>query len=65
LNRSYSVHEGYIEKQPNCAQPNDLAPIFSAELYNTIDKKIETTRLEDYRGKWVILFFYPSNFTFV
>ena len=27
--------------------------------------KITTVRLGDYRGKWLVLFFYPSDFTFV
>lgn len=47
------------------AQPNARAPLFTAEAYDNIDKKIKTFRLEDYRGKWIVLFFYPSNFTFV
>ncbi len=27
--------------------------------------KITTVRLEDFRGKWLVLFFYPADFTFV
>jgi len=27
--------------------------------------KITTINLDDYRGKWIILFFYPADFTFV
>lgn len=29
------------------------------------DNEIKKTRLNDYRGKWLILFFYPADFTFV
>jgi len=29
------------------------------------NNKIETKSFEDYRGKWVVLFFYPGDFTFV
>lgn len=29
------------------------------------DDKEKTARLSDYRGKWLILFFYPADFTFV
>jgi peroxiredoxin (alkyl hydroperoxide reductase subunit C) len=47
------------------AQPNAKAPLFSAEAYNNVKKSIEEIQLADYRGKWVVLFFYPSNFTFV
>ncbi|MFA6227546.1 MAG: redoxin domain-containing protein [Candidatus Paceibacterota bacterium] len=36
---------------------------FEAEAYH--GGKIKTVRLSDYRDKWVILFFYPADFTFV
>lgn len=39
------------------------APKFEAEAYHEDqDKKI---KLEDYKGKWVVLLFYPKDFTFV
>ncbi len=50
---------------PFCAQTTDKAPVFSAEAYDNIEKKIKEVRLESYQGKWVILFFYSSDFTFV
>lgn len=50
---------------PNCAQTNDQAPLFRAEAYDPIEKKIKEIDLADYKGKWVILFFYTSDFTFV
>ncbi|CEG27078.1 peroxiredoxin [Bacillus sp. B-jedd] len=52
-------------KLPFCAQTNDTAPHFTAEAYDNTDKSIKKIRLADYRGRWVILFFYSSNFTFV
>lgn len=30
-----------------------------------VDDSIKRIRLSDYKGKWVILFFYPADFTFV
>ncbi|PLS01841.1 alkyl hydroperoxide reductase [Neobacillus cucumis] len=51
--------------QPFCAQTTDFAPSFIAEAYDNVAKKFKEVNLESYRGKWVILFFYPSNFTFV
>lgn len=48
---------------PFCASRDDLAPIFSAEAY--VNGHIQTFNLEDFRGKWVILFFFASDFTFV
>ena len=42
---------------------NSEAPKFEADaLHNDEIKKI---KLEDFRGKWVVLFFYPADFTFV
>lgn len=47
------------------AQPSAKAPAFTADAYNNVKKSIEEIQLVAYRGKWVVLFFYPSNFTFV
>lgn len=48
---------------PFCATRDDPAPLFTAEaLY---ENSIQSIDLEDYRGSWVILFFYASDFTFV
>ncbi|MBT2758118.1 redoxin domain-containing protein [Mesobacillus foraminis] len=45
-----------------CATRDDAAPMFSAE--GVVDgNQIREVRLEEYRGQWVILFFYPSDFT--
>jgi len=38
-------------------------PDFEFEIYQ--NKKISKVRLSDYKNKWVILFFYPADFTFV
>ena len=46
-------------------QINKPAPEFSTKAFqhgHTEDKKIQ---LADYRGKWVVLFFYPADFTFI
>ena len=39
------------------------APLFSAPAF--LDGKFIDVNLEDYRGKWVLLCFYPGDFTFV
>lgn len=42
---------------------NEQAPDFTEDaLVNNDVKKI---KLQDYRGKWVVLFFYPADFTFI
>ena len=51
--------------QPFCAQTTDKAPQFVAEAYDNAEKKMRQISLESYHGKWVILFFYSSDFTFV
>ena len=40
-----------------------LAPDF--KLQGVMHEKFEDYKLSDYRGKWVILFFYPLDFTFI
>ncbi len=42
---------------------DDLAPDFEADAYHT--GKFVKIKLGDYKGKWVVLFFYPADFTFV
>jgi NADH-dependent peroxiredoxin subunit C len=42
---------------------NDSAPSFKGEAY--IQGEVKQISLEDYKGKWVVLFFYPADFTFV
>jgi len=39
------------------------APLFEAEA--VVNKEFKQINLEAYRGKWVVLFFYPLDFTFV
>jgi peroxiredoxin (alkyl hydroperoxide reductase subunit C) len=42
---------------------NNLVPDFEVESYQ--DNDIKKIKLSDYNGKWVILIFYPADFTFV
>ncbi|MBR9705692.1 redoxin domain-containing protein [Candidatus Pacearchaeota archaeon] len=42
---------------------NQKAPEFSEDAL--INDEIKQISLDDYEGKWVILFFYPADFTFV
>ncbi len=52
-----------MEDSFTVAQVGKLAPVF--ETKGLIGDKIEPIDLTDYRGKWVMLFFYPGDFTFV
>ncbi|NCN07911.1 redoxin domain-containing protein [Candidatus Falkowbacteria bacterium] len=42
---------------------NSYLPDLELEIYH--QEKIKKIKLSDYRGKWLILFFYPADFTFV
>ncbi len=45
------------------AQVGKIAPDFEANAY--VDGGFKNIKLSDYKGKWVILCFYPGDFTFV
>jgi len=42
---------------------NEKAPEFEAEVFH--EGKIKKAKLSDYKGKWVVLVFYPADFTFI
>lgn len=42
-------------------QVNSPAPAF--ELSGVLGKEFRKVKLSDYKGKWVVLFFYPLDFT--
>jgi peroxiredoxin 2/4 len=48
---------------PLQAKVGEPAPNFSLDA--VIGKEFKKVSLTDYRGKWVVLFFYPLDFTFV
>ena len=45
------------------AQIGGSAPGFTATA--VVNGRFETINLEDYKGKYIVLFFYPLDFTFV
>ena len=52
-----------LAKRSFAAQIGGTAPSFTATAL--VNGRFETVNLEDYKGKWVVLFFYPLDFTFV
>jgi len=46
-----------------CLRVGQAAPDFLATA--VVDQEFKTIKLSDYRGKYVVLFFYPLDFTFV
>ncbi|WP_236026400.1 peroxiredoxin [Geomonas azotofigens] len=49
------------------AKVGEPAPNFKLDAWvgTTAGKEFKQISLDDYRGKWVLLFFYPMDFTFV
>ena len=47
----------------NKLEINAKAPLFEAQAYH--DEEVKTIKLSDYKGKWVVLVFYPADFTFI
>jgi alkyl hydroperoxide reductase subunit AhpC len=45
------------------ARVGKIAPDFEALAY--VDGGFKTVKLSDYRGKWIVVCFYPGDFTFV
>lgn len=45
-------------------RPRKMAPLFEANAVMP-SEKFEQLSLADYRGKWIVLFFYPFDFTYV
>ncbi len=41
------------------------APEFELEAYDPAKDDFTTVKLSDYRGKFLLLIFYPADFTFV
>ena len=55
--------EKKISKEANMIKVGQKAPDFTAPAY--FNGKFVTLKLSDYIGKWVVLCFYPGDFTFV
>jgi peroxiredoxin (alkyl hydroperoxide reductase subunit C) len=60
-----SSQEEQIRKEKNMqiARVGSKAPDFEAPAYHK--GKFTTVKLSDFLGKWVLLCFYPGDFTFV
>lgn len=57
------IKETYKEDDMSMIKVGKPAPNFSAPAY--IKGKFAEVELSEYRGKWVLLCFYPGDFTFV
>lgn len=53
----------YYDTEESSAFIGKPAPLFTAPA--VIDGEVQTIKLDDYKGKWTVLLFYPKDFTFV
>lgn len=60
LEKKEVLLKGEEEKMIKVGKP---APLFTAPAF--YQGKFMNINLEDYKGKWVLLCFYPGDFTFV
>ena len=54
-----------LETTIRLAKVGQPAPDFNMPSTKNIDTLAENVKLSDYKGKWLILLFYPLDFTFV
>ncbi|MDR3076228.1 MAG: peroxiredoxin [Synergistaceae bacterium] len=54
-----------MEKESAKVSIGSSAPLFKAAGYDALNGRFDTYSLEDYIGKYIMLFFYPGDFTFV
>jgi hypothetical protein len=55
--------QAYKEEPKMVAQVGKPAPDFEASAF--FEGGFKNIKLSDYKGKWVVLCFYPGDFTFV
>ncbi len=65
LNKEEGPHEEVFNRKEEkmTAKVGKPAPDFEAGAF--IDGGFKNVKLSDYKGKWVVLCFYPGDFTFV
>lgn len=54
-----------LEFYNNMVKIDCPAPLFTLPAYNPIKDEETKISLEDLKGKWTVLFYYPADFTFV
>ncbi|MBP1926488.1 peroxiredoxin (alkyl hydroperoxide reductase subunit C) [Sedimentibacter acidaminivorans] len=62
-NEDIFLSQNLLKEEQRMIKVGKPAPQFSASAY--YNGKFVNVSLEDYKGKWVYLCFYPGDFTFV
>ena len=60
-----SERAAVLQDSPNLAEIGQPAPPFELQCVDTSDGPVQTVRSADYRGRWLMLLFYPRDFSFV
>jgi peroxiredoxin (alkyl hydroperoxide reductase subunit C) len=55
----------YTKENYPIVKLEDTVYDFPLNLYNPTTDTVEENTISDYKGRWLILFFYPADFTFV
>ena len=58
-----SMENEYEEYEDSILQVGQKAPEFDEEAY--VNGQTKRIKFSDFKGKWIVLFFYPLDFTFV
>lgn len=59
------VETAAVEKEVRMVQARVGKPAPDFELSAFVDGGFKNIRLSDYKGKWIVVCFYPGDFTFV
>jgi alkyl hydroperoxide reductase subunit AhpC len=64
--RLKNLQNNITEREVEMIQLNQTAPDFASNAYQRgLDDNYRSVSLADFAGKWLVLFFYPRDFTFV
>jgi len=55
----------YFYRDEEVLHLESTVPNLKLSIYNPATDVVEEKLIDDYTGKWLVLFFYPADFTFV
>ena len=64
-NESTDKNQGITTKEVSMVQARVGKPAPDFELSSFFGAGFKNIRLSDYKGKWIVICFYPGDFTFV
>lgn len=61
--RCHDFHDPEVREFTSCVKIGEMVPDYEFEIFQNDDTK--TVKFSDFRGKWLVVMFYPADFTFV